>query len=334
MKNFGENNKELIAGPRGKSAYDAWKEIYGGSKEEFFAYLKGKKGEKGDKGDKGDSIKGDRGEKGAIGPVGPKGDKGDKGDSIKGDKGDKGDSVQGEKGDKGDKGEKGDKGDKGEQGIQGIQGLIGEKGDEGKRGEIGQQGIKGDKGEKGDQGETGQKGDRGDRGERGLVGPKGDKGDKGDIGLKGNKGDQGEQGPKGEKGDKGDTIEVQVFKIMSSSNQEITSDFNPIVFNQTLIQSPFVKSLTANPIDFKINKTGRYRFTLKVVTADDEDANYIKLKIEANNNKYVYQTNIATDVLDLSVNTSLRFFVAKYLNHKGSVRLQPGQIILIVEQIG
>ena len=49
MKSFGESNK-VVAGPRGKSAYDAWKEVHGGSKEEFFAYLKGKRGEKGDKG--------------------------------------------------------------------------------------------------------------------------------------------------------------------------------------------------------------------------------------------------------------------------------------------
>jgi hypothetical protein len=166
----GDQGIQGEVGPKGKSAFEVWKDMPGnGSKTED------------------DFIKAITGAKGADGAAGPQGEKGEKGDA----------GVAGAAGPKGDKGDVGIAGKDGAEGKSAFEVWKGLPGNESKTkddfikaitGEKGKDGAVGPKGEKGEAGATGAVGPKGDKGETGVVGPKGDKGDAGKAGKDGAKG--------------------------------------------------------------------------------------------------------------------------------------------------
>ncbi|MBS6627016.1 MAG: YadA-like family protein [Veillonella sp. oral taxon 780] len=166
----GDQGIQGEVGPKGKSAFEVWKDMPGnGSKTED------------------DFIKAITGAKGADGAAGPQGEKGEKGDA----------GVAGAAGPKGDKGDVGTAGKDGAEGKSAFEVWKGLPGNESKTkddfikaitGEKGKDGAVGPKGEKGEAGATGAVGPKGDKGETGVVGPKGDKGDAGKAGKDGAKG--------------------------------------------------------------------------------------------------------------------------------------------------
>jgi len=313
-------------GPRGKSAFQEWKEAYGkpnSTVDDFFEFFKGEKGEPGNKGEKGDiGEKGDAGEKGDRGLRGEKGEKGERGE-----KGEKGkDGKDGKDGKQGPKGEKGEKGGQGERGLQGERGEKGEKGEQGDQGPKGVDGKDGDKGEKGDKGEIGEQGLQGERGE------KGEKGDRGPIGKKGDQGNRGEKGETGLKGPKGDYRPVYVFKASSNKGIKLTDTYSNIVYNNVLLKSHIVDLKDTNIFKIPVNLTGLYRVTVNTRADSFEGSRDISTKLTLRNREVQYDNNFVTDVFKLESNDF--FFVELKSNSKEVINVKPLDYTITVEYLG
>ncbi len=173
----------------------------------------------------------------------------------------------------------------------------GSKGDQGEKGDQGDKGNKGDKGSKGDQGEKGDQGDKGDKGD------KGSKGEKGEQGEKGEKGEKGEQGEQGEKGEQGETSYLITFasseSVSSNSYIGLGNSSNDVLRNNIIVPT----NMIVNTMSFSIRQLSdniKYTATLLV-----------------NSNP----TNLITEILDGSVNTSATSIGSIQLNQEDLITI-------------